>query len=398
MNGSPDVVFTQALQLGGDGPRVAIKDSIDIAGYATRCGSAVFASVPAATRNAAIVDRLLEQGCRIVGKTTMHELAYGVTGINAYAGTPRNPRFPLLVPGGSSSGSAAAVAAGLVDFAIGTDTGGSIRIPANCCGILGLKPSFGRVSRVGVAPEQSSLDCVGPFARDITMLERAMSLIDGSFVSEPPPVAPRLGLIEVTAEPGVAAALRSALGRLEIPVTPIHLPSFDEAFAAGLTIIAAENWAAYGHLLDAGLGADVYKRLRAAQGVTRGAVADAEAVRRRFRDEVDAALKAVTALVLPTMPDVPLRLADAQDADAALRMTAFVRPFNLSGHPALTLPLLTDRGLPAGMQLVGAAQGDAALCALARMVAARLVGGRVVDAGVIDAGVIDARSTDAVDS
>jgi len=370
MNDGADVVFTQTLQLGGDGPRVAIKDSIDIAGFPTRSGSAAFDAAPAATRHAVVVERLLAQGCRIVGKTTMHELAYGVTGINAYAGTPRNPRFPLLVPGGSSSGSAAAVAAGLVDFAIGTDTGGSIRIPATCCGIVGLKPSFGRVSRAGVVPAESSLDCVGPFARDIATLERAMSLMDSSFVREPPPLAPRLGLVEVTASREVAAALRSALGRLDIPVTPIHLPSFDEAFAAGLDIIAAENWAAYGHLLDAGLGRDVHKRLSAAQGVTRDAVAHAEAVRRRFLGEVDAALQTVTALVLPTMPDVPMRLEAARDSEAVMRMTAFVRSFNLSGHPALTLPLLTETGLPAGLQLVGCRDGDAALCALAQLIAA----------------------------
>jgi amidase len=302
----------------------------------------------------------------------MHELAYGVTGINAYAGTPRNPRFPTLVPGGSSSGSAAAVAAGLVDFAIGTDTGGSIRIPANCCGILGLKPTFGRVSRAGVVPAESSLDCVGPFARDIATLERAMSLIDDSFAGESPPVEARLGLVEVSADAEVAAALRGVLVRLDIPVTPIHLPSFDEAFAAGMTIIAAENWTAFGHLLDAGLGPDVQRRLAAAQSVTRDRVLHAEAVRRRFRDEVDAALQTVTALVLPTMPGVPLRLAAARDAEAALRMTAFVRPFNLSGHPALTLPLLTETGQPAGMQLIGRRNGDAALCALAQLVAARL--------------------------
>lgn len=369
-----EVVFVQALQLGGDGPRVAIKDSIDIAGLATRSGSAAFAAAPAATRHAVVVERLLAQGCRIVGKTTLHELAYGVTGINAHAGTPRNPRFPTLVPGGSSSGSAAAVAGGLADFAIGTDTGGSIRIPATCCGIIGLKPTFGRVSRVGVVPAESSLDCVGPFVRDIAMLDRAMSLIDGSFVRASPPVAARLGLVEVTADGQVAAALRAALGRLDMPVTPIHLPSFEEAFTAGIAIIAAENWAAYGHLLDAGLGADVRKRLAAAQAVTRDDVAHAEAVRRRFRDEVDAALQTVTALVLPTMPEVPLRLAAAQDAAAALRMTAFVRPFNLSGHPALTLPLLTASGMPAGLQLVGRRDGDAALCAFAELVAARLQG------------------------
>ncbi len=131
--------------------------------------------------HADVVANLLSAGCRIVGKTKMHELAYGMTGINAFEGTPINPRYPDRIPGGSSSGSAAAVAAGLVDFAIGTDTGGSIRQPAICCGVIGFKPTFGRVSRKGALPAQSSLDCIGPFARNLSMIERAMSAIDPTF-------------------------------------------------------------------------------------------------------------------------------------------------------------------------------------------------------------------------
>src|ERR1019366_8897632 len=140
--------FVLRLELGGEGPRVAVKDSIDIAGYPTRAGSAAFAAAAPALHHAAVVQALLDRGCRIVGKTNMHELAYGVTGINRWSGTPRNPRYPDRIPGGSSSGSAVAVAAGAVaaaapsdpphvgppvDFALGTDTGGSIRIPAACC-------------------------------------------------------------------------------------------------------------------------------------------------------------------------------------------------------------------------------------------------------------------------
>ena len=124
-----------------------------------------------------MVQALLDGGCRIIGKTSLHELAFGTTGINAWTGTPDNPLYPGRIPGGSSSGSATAVAAGLCDFSLGTDTGGSVRIPAACCGVFGLKPSFGRVSRRGVMPEQSTLDCVGPFARDMDMLIEAMGLI-----------------------------------------------------------------------------------------------------------------------------------------------------------------------------------------------------------------------------
>jgi amidase len=369
--------FVLRLDLGGDGLRVGVKDSIDIAGYPTRAGSAALAAAAPALRHATVVQALLDRGCRIVGKTNMHELAYGVTGINRWSGTPKNPRYPDRIPGGSSSGSAAAVAAGSrgdppVDFAVGTDTGGSIRIPAACCGVFGLKPSYGRISRDGVHPLVSSLDCVGPFAHSLPMLERAMALIDPSFAATPAPGGIRLGLVNVTADLAVVATVRAALARAEIASVPIDLPSLEEAFAAGLTIIGTENWSAYGHLIDApGLGDDVRTRLLGNRGISGDALAAAERCRTVFRAEVDAALEVVDALVLPTLPIVPPRLGETGDARAVLRLTAFVRPFNVSGHPALSIPLETDANLPAALQLVGRRGGDAALCAAAH----RLVAG-----------------------
>jgi amidase len=365
-----DGIFVEQMALGGSGPRVGVKDSIDIAGFATRMGSACFADAPPAREHAAVVRALLEAGCRIVGKTNLHELAYGVTGINRWSGTPLNPSAPGRVPGGSSSGSAAAVAAGLVDFAIGTDTGGSIRIPSACCGVYGLKPSYGRVSRSGVRPARSTLDCVGPLARDLPMIEYAMSVIDPSFRPQAAPARAVLGWVEVEANPAVAAAARAALAGADLIVRTVQLPSLGRAFAAGLTIISSENWLAFGHLLDCErLGADVRTRLAASRGVSRDQLAEAEGVRQRFAAEVDAALSEVDAIALPTLPDFPLTLAAAADARAALNSSSFVRPFNLSGHPALSLPIpLPD--CPAALQLVGAAGRDEALCALARTVLA----------------------------
>jgi amidase len=341
-------------------------------------------------RNSAVVQALLDSGCRIVGKTNMHELAYGVTGINAWTGTPRNPRYPDRVPGGSSSGSAVAVAAGHVDFAIGTDTGGSIRVPAACCGIYGFKPTYGRISRTGAVPIISTLDCIGPFARDLAMIERAMALMDLTFVAKPNFAEVRVGVVTLdAADPlgcEISAAVRKAvrgalndaatprrgtdaagtLGRVSL--TPIDLPSFVPAFAAGITLIGAENWSAFGHLADTpALGPDVRARLLAARDIAPAEVADAEACRSRFRAEVDAALERVDALALPTLPDFPLALAAATDPRAALRMTALVRQFNVSGHPALTIPLESAM-LPVGLQLVGRRGQDAALCALARSI------------------------------
>jgi amidase len=362
-----DSIFVRRLDLGGDGPRVGIKDSIDIAGYPTQAGSAVFERAPPALRHADVVQALLDGGCRLVGKTNMHELAYGVTGINRWTGTPVNPRYPDRVPGGSSSGSAVAVAAGLVDFSLGTDTGGSIRIPAACCGVYGLKPTYGRVSRNGVHPARSSLDCVGPFARDLGMLERAMTLIDPTFTSTATPANVSIGVFDVDVRPPIGAAVRRALEAAGVRLSTVHLPSFGAAFDAGLAIIAAENWAAYGHLVDAeGLGPDIRSRLLAARDVTPARVAAAERVRTALQAEIDAALEGVDALALPTLSDHPLTLAAAADARAALSMTALVRPFNLSGHPALTVPLDPAAPLPVSLQLVGRRGADAALCAAAR--------------------------------
>jgi amidase len=369
-----DDAFVLRMELGGDGPRVGIKDSIDIAGYPTRAGSAALADAGGAQHHAAVVQALLDGGCRIVGKTTMHELAYGVTGINPWSGTPRNPRYPDRIPGGSSSGSAVAVAAGPVDFAVGTDTGGSIRIPAACCGVFGLKTSYGRISRAGVHPAVSSLDCVGPFARDLPMIERAMTLMDASFAPCPPPANLRLGIVNVTAEPGVVAAVRAAISRAELTTVPIDLPSLEAAYAAGLTVIGAENWSAYGHLVDAsGLGEDVRARLLGNRGISAETLAAAERCRTLFRAEVDAALQLANVLVLPTLPIVPPRLTETGDARAVLRLTAFVRPFNLSGHPALSIPLETDAHLPAGLQIVGRRGADAELCAAAHRMVAEFV-------------------------
>lgn len=150
--------YVARFTLGEGDLSFAVKDTLDIAGFPTRAGCPALAANPAAEQHAEVVATLLGQGCVLTGKTTLHELAFGVTGINPWGGTPINPRFPDLIPGGSSSGSAAVVAAGGVDFALGTDTGGSVRMPAACCGILGLKPTYGRLSRAGVMPAHSSLD------------------------------------------------------------------------------------------------------------------------------------------------------------------------------------------------------------------------------------------------
>ncbi|MFS8979175.1 amidase [Cupriavidus necator] len=363
--------FVSRLQLGGTGPAVAVKDSIDIAGHRTMAGSRALAGVPPAARHAEVVSRLIDAGWSIAGKTTMHELAFGISGINDYAGTPVNAQAHERIPGGSSSGSAAAVAAGEVGIALGTDTGGSIRMPAACCGVVGLKPTFGRVSRRGVHPAESSLDCVGPFAATVAGIVAAMAVIAPDFdaaraghTDQPF----RIGLLaDVHANAAILAAVEAAVRLAGLAIRTVTLDGMAAAYQAAMPVINFETWAAFGHLTGTGgLQPDVEERLLAARSVGRAELAHAEAVRRQFTAQVDALLKEVDAIVLPTLPELPPTLAAVREGTPILGLTALVRPFNLSGHPALTLPVpLPGAALKAGLQLVGRKHQDETICAIA---------------------------------
>lgn len=374
----PPDCLVHPLDLGRpDGPRLAVKDTLDVAGWPTRAGSAALDDAAPAARHAEAVQRLLDAGWHLVGKTVLHELAFGTTGINHHSGTPVNPAWPQRVPGGSSSGSAVAVASGAVALALGTDTGGSVRTPAACCGVFGLKPSFGRVSRAGVMPAHSSLDCVGPFSRDMPTLVAAMQALCADWRDVPtlPALTEgwRIGLVDVQAEAAARDAVTAALQRSGQPLQAVLLPSFDAAYSAGLSVIQRENWLACGALLATGkVGADVALRLQKSSQTTDAELAQAEALRRRFTAEVDAALAECTVLALPTLASAPPLLAEAADTLAAVAMTRLVRPFNLSGHPAITLPLNRADGLPVGLQLVGRHGQDEALCAVATLITERL--------------------------
>ncbi|RQR88046.1 MULTISPECIES: amidase [unclassified Burkholderia] len=362
--------FIDTFTLGGPGPTIAIKDTIDIAGHPTRAASRALADAPPAAQHADVVRLLLDAGWQIAGKANMHELAFGMTGINDTTGTPVNPQDPTRIPGGSSSGSASLVGLGVVDAALGTDTGGSIRGPAACCGVVGLKPTFGRVSRRGVAPTDTTLDCVGPFARDVRTLAAVMAAIAPDFdpTRATAPVAGcTIAHVIADADPAIAAALDAAVRASGLRTHDVALDELPAAFAAGLAVINAETSRAFGHLVDTGkLGADLDARLRMAAQTTPAALVQAEAVRARFTAQVDAALERADVLVLPTLPALPITLQQAREGVSVIAMSSLIRPFNLSGHPALSLPLpLAGTPLKAGLQIVGRKGADEQVCAIA---------------------------------
>src|SRR5215472_3203318 len=226
------VTFITRLDHAGDGIRLAVKDLIDIAGVPTTAGSrAVAETAVPAEADAPCLAGARSAGAAIVGKVNLHELAYGASGVNDYFGTPVNPLDPVRVPGGSSSGSAVAVADGDADIAYGSDTGGSIRIPAAFCGVTGLKTTHGRISLTGVWPLAPSLDTVGPMARDVAGVAAGMALLEPEFAVDVPS-AGRIGRIRpagIDVDPVIDAAVDAALTRCGVEVIDVDLPGWGAA-------------------------------------------------------------------------------------------------------------------------------------------------------------------------
>lgn len=352
--------YIERFFLGEGELRFAVKDTLDIAGFRTRAGCRALATVPVAQRHANVVETLLGKHCVLTGKTTLHELAFGVTGINPWSGTPVNPRFPALIPGGSSSGSAVVVAAGEVDFSLGTDTGGSVRMPAACCGVLGFKPGYGVLSRKGVLPANSSLDCVGIFAREPAVLRQVLTNLSIP-VDEPLTALPAVGFVQA-AIPEIDALILHSLEQMDVHPHPCELPLLGDAHRAGLAIISHENWQAFNPLLASdAVSADVASRIRAGKDVDAASLAAAENVRVQFTTQVDMLLEQTPLLVLATLPELPPTLQEAEDPLSVVNLTRLVRPFNLSGHPALTLPIGELHGRPVALQLVVAKGRDGLL-------------------------------------
>ena len=359
--------FITRLDSRGGGPRLAVKDLIDLAGVPTTAGCrAVADDAKPAAADAPCLAGARAADARIVGKTNLHELAFGATGVNPWFGTAENPLDPALVPGGSSSGSAVAVATGEADVAYGSDTGGSVRIPSACCGTAGLKTTHGRVSLDGVWPLALSLDTVGPMARDVAGLVLGMQLLEPGFpiASTTPSTVGRFRLPDT--DPEIDAAIDRALAASELDVVDIDLPGWQAAWAANGVLLIAEAWEADSHLLEAGakLGDDVAMRLELGRDVGADQRAQAEQGRRAFQEELAAAFERVEVIAVPTMPGYPPPIEGLPDE---LHMTTATGPVNLAGIPALALPVPAGR-LPASLQLMGPHNSEALLLAAAALI------------------------------
>jgi amidase len=346
--------FITSFTASGPGPRVAVKDLIDMAGELTTAGSRVLAEAAApAAEDAACLAGLRATGAPIVGKTNLHELALGVTGINPWFGTPRNPLDASRVPGGSSSGSAVAVATGAADIAYGTDTGGSIRIPAACCGICGLKTTFGRVPVEGSRPLAPSMDTIGPMAADVAGLILGMQLLEPGFAAAQDAGSPRVGRLRIPAADGIEDSVTQALRATSWDVTDVDPADWLTATRWTGTLLVAEAYQACRDVFPrdaARLSPDVASRLEAGRQATPDTVAAGTAARAQWRTQLAALFDRFDLLVMPTLLIFPPTLDNAGELLSA-RCTM---PVNLAGVPALSLPVPARGPLPASIQLVSA--------------------------------------------
>jgi amidase len=351
--------FITRYDTSGPGVRLAVKDLIDMEGEPTTAGCrAVAARARPAARDADCLAGARAAGARIVGRTNLHELALGVTGINPWYGTPVNPLDPTRVPGGSSSGSAVAVATGEADVAYGSDTGGSVRIPSACCGTAGLKTTWGRIPLEGVWPLSPSFDTVGPMARDVSGLVTGMQLLEPGF--EPAAVGPDdvvVARLPVDADPAITAALDRALATVGWNCRELDVPGWDDALTQAGSLLVVEAWHTNRALLSEdpeGIGEDVRTRLLIGSSFDDAAVRAAWETQREWQATLERVLAEVDFLVTPTLTIFPPPLEDGDD----LLVARCTLPVNLAGVPALSVPVPASGAFPASLQLIGPALSE----------------------------------------
>lgn len=368
---------------------VAIKDLIDTEGILTTCGSKLFAdNVPG--RDATVVRRLRDAGAVMLGKTGLHELAYGTTSINAFYGPIANPWAPDHHPGGSSGGSAVAVAAGLAYAAIGTDTGCSIRQPAHCCGITGLKPTFGLVSKAGVHPMVWTMDHVGPLTRDVADAATVLAVIAGEDPDDPygargaPPFSytpgdsdlegVRIGVMRTfffeDGDPEVIAVVERAMSTFETlgaRLVDVELAGINAAFSSAGRMFADVS-ATYRDALETQPGVfseELQRKLGSGLDALAIDLARAHHTRVGFRAEMDRVMAACDVLLAPTSTVTAAPITELPEGHG-LQCWRNAGIFNFTGQPSISVPCgFTEAGLPVGAMLSGRLFEDAAVLRIA---------------------------------
>lgn len=373
-----DKLLAAGIDLGPlHGVPVAVKDLIDMTGLPTSCGSATaFGGI--ATEDAEVVRRLREAGAVIIGKTTLHEFAYGATGDRSVHGASRNPVDPSRMSGGSSGGSAVAVAAGMVPLALGTDTAGSVRVPAALCGVVGFKPAYDAISSAGVYPLAPSLDHVGLFAStsgDALIGCRALSDMASPVVAGEQ-VA--VGWIPSTSiavtDRRIEASTRELVGAV-FDVEVVDGFSKWELFEAFSTLQGKEAFEVHEHHVTADeelIDPEVFARLQKGRGISDRQYAEAGVVRDELRVKIGELLSVYDVLALPSVPIVAPPVGDRSvsvdgtDLEVRAALLSLTSPWNLTGSPAISVPAGRLDGLPIAVQLVTAPGNEGLLFAAAR--------------------------------
>jgi aspartyl-tRNA(Asn)/glutamyl-tRNA(Gln) amidotransferase subunit A len=343
-----------------------VKDLLDTAGVTTTYGSSLFADhVPEHTATA--VRFLEDAGYAVAGKANLHEFAYGVTSENPHFGTVPNPVAPGRVAGGSSGGSAAALAAGLADAALGTDSGGSVRIPSACCGTTGLKTTWGVVPIDGCFPLAPSFDTVGPMARDVAGCAAMLrALVPGLEIPPPPPLEElRIGVAWLEqADPLVRARVEQAAASFP-GRRPLELPLDHETQPLFMREVATVHESLFAEYRDA-YGPDLQRKIEACFAVGDREADEAAEARERLRERALAAFGDLDAILTPTLPCVAPPVRSHEDDERRAPLVRFTYTINALGWPAVALPCgPAEDGLPASAQLVGRPGEDGRLLAIA---------------------------------
>ena len=365
-----------------DGPlaglKFAAKDIFDVAGHVTGGGNPDWARTHGpALETAPVVQTLLDAGATLVGKTITDELARGILGINQHYGMPINPRAPDCVPGGSSSGSASVVAAGIVDFALGSDSGGSVRIPASYCGIYGVRPTHGRIPLDGMINVAPSFDTIGWFANDVETLTYVGAVLLGSDVEVKSPS--RIVIAEdafAVAGDAVTSAFAPILDKVKglaeqydsVSLCPTDLRDWQAAMGKVQQREAYESFAVWLNSVNPRLSYRVAQNFASAAAMTKQEVEAVEPIRQQHRQRMAEILTPGTVVVLPTAPGPapPRKLYQTIILDALWRITALTCIAGGAGLPQVSLPLAIVDNLPVGLSLIGSPGSDELLLGLAR--------------------------------